>query len=134
MGKARNLEAKIHTLNKTTESLPNSQEPGQTCETKKKNPTETPKTATPFSTAGIQDELEFGKFAFLGGEIAGESKGGYLSHGLEIFAGVSHAEGQGGGSHLTDTSKDDLRGVTTPPRGNGSEQCEVQNRLNQTSL
>ena len=96
MGKAKNLEAKIHTLNKTTESLPNLQEPGQTCETKKKKPTETPKTATPFSTAGIQDELEFGKIAFLGGKIAGESTAGDLSHGLEISAGVLHAEGQGG--------------------------------------
>ncbi len=59
MGRAKNKKARIRTLNKTTESLPNSQEPGETCETKKKNPTETPKTATPFATAGIQDELEF---------------------------------------------------------------------------
>ena len=33
-----------------------------------------------------------------------------------------------GGSHITDTSKDDLTGVTTPPRGKGSEQCEVPNK------
>ena len=72
MGKAKNLKAKICALKKKTESLPNSQEPGQTCETKKMNPTETPKTATPFSTAGIQDELEFGDVAsFSCGKIAG---------------------------------------------------------------
>ena len=107
MGRAKNLKAKIRTLNKTTESLPNSQEPGQTCETKKRNPTETPKTATPFSTAGIQDELEFGDVAsFFGVEIEGESKGDYLSQGLEISAGVSHAEGQGGGSHLDKNKQD----------------------------
>ena len=53
MGKALHSKAKPRSLNKTTESLPNSQGTGQTCETKKKNPTETPKTATPFSTAGI---------------------------------------------------------------------------------
>ena len=35
---------------------------------------------------------------------------------------------KGGGSHLTDTSKEDLRGVTTPPRGTGSEQCNVPNK------
>ena len=79
MGRAKNQKARIRTLNKTTESLPNSQEPGQTCETNKKNPTETPKTATPFSTAGIQDKLEFGDVASLsGGQIALESKGDYL--------------------------------------------------------
>ncbi len=129
IGKAKNLKAKIRTLNKTTESLPNSQGTGQTCETKKKNPTETPKTATPFSTAGMQDELDFGDVAsFLGGEIAGESTGGDLSLGIEIFAGVSHAEGQLRQRHLTDTSKDDLKVVTTPPLGNGSEQCEVPNK------
>ena len=82
MGRAKNLKAKIRALNKTTESLPNSQEQGQTCETKTKNQTDTPKTATPFTTAGIQDELEFGDVAsFLGGKIAGESTGGDLSHG-----------------------------------------------------
>ena len=129
MGKAKNLKAKIRALNKTTESLPNSQEPGQTCETKKKNPTETPKTATPFSTAGIQDELEFGDVAsFLGGKIAVESKGDYLSQGLEISAGVSHAEGHGGNSHLDENKQDELMGVTTPPRGKRREQCEVQNK------
>ena len=102
MGKAKNFCS----LNQTTESLPNSQEPGQTCETKKKNPTETQKTATPFSTAGIQDELEFGDVAsFLGVEIAGESKGGYLSQGLEISAGVSYAERQRGGSHFDENNK-----------------------------
>ncbi len=94
IGKAKNLKAKIRSLNRTTESLPNSQEAGQTCETKKKKPTETPKTATSFSTAGIQEELEFGDVASLGGEIEGESKGGYLSQVLEISAGISHAEGQ----------------------------------------
>ncbi len=46
----------------------------------KKNPTETPKTTTPFSTAGIQDELEFGGVtSFFGGGIAGESRRGDLS-------------------------------------------------------
>ena len=80
MGRAKNSKAKPRSLNKTTESLPNSQGPGQTCETKQKKPTDTPKTATPFSTAAIQDELDFGDVAsFLCGEIAGESKGGYLS-------------------------------------------------------
>ncbi len=96
MGKAKNLKAKILSLNQTTESFPNSQEPGQTCETKKKKPTETPKTATSFSTAGIQDELEFGDIPSLVWQIEVESKGGYLSQVLEISAGISHAEGQGG--------------------------------------
>ncbi len=48
-----------------------------------------------------------------------------MSDGLEISAGVSHAERQGGGSHFDDNRQDELRGVTTPPRGNGSKQCEV---------
>ncbi len=95
MVKANNLKAKIRSLNQTTESFPNSQEPGQTCETKKKKPTETQKTATSFSTAGIHDELEFGDIASLGWEIEGESKGGYLSQVLEISAGILHAERQG---------------------------------------
>ncbi len=60
-------------------SLPNSQEQGQTCEKKKQKPTETPKTSTSFSTAGIQDELEFRNIASFGGKIERESKGGYLS-------------------------------------------------------
>ncbi len=55
MGKSKNNKAKNSALNKTTANLTHSQEPGQTCETKKKNPTETPKTATPFSTAKTQD-------------------------------------------------------------------------------
>ena len=126
MGKTRHTKAKIRTLNKTTEGLPNSQEPGQTCETKTKNPTETPKTATPFSAAGFQYELEFGDVASLsGGQIAGESKGDYLSPGLEISEGVSHAEGQGGNSHLDENKQDELMGVTTLPRGKRREQCEV---------
>ncbi len=71
MGKAKNLKAKIRSLYQITESLPNSQEQGQTCEMKEKHPTETTKTATPFSTACIQDELDFGDVvSFLGGEIA----------------------------------------------------------------
>ena len=63
MGKAKHTKAKSRSLNKTTESLPNSQWPGHTCETKQKKPTDTPKTATPFATAGIQDELDFGDVA-----------------------------------------------------------------------
>ena len=51
-----------------------------------------------------------------------------MSQGLEISAGVSHAEGQGGGRHLTDTRKDDLKRVSTPPIGKGSEQCDVPNK------
>ena len=129
MGKAKNLKAKIRTRNKTTESLPNSQGPGHTCETKQKKPTDTPKTATPFSTAGIQDELDFGDVAtFLGGEIAGESTGGDFLQGKEIFAGVSHADGKLWRRHYTDPSKDNLTGVTTPPRGKRSAQCEVPNK------
>ncbi len=89
MGKAKNLKAKIRSLNQTKSSLPNSHEQGQTCETIKKKPTVTPQTATSFSTAGIQDELEFGDIASFGGEIKGESKGGYLSQVLEISAGIS---------------------------------------------
>ena len=121
IGKAKNLKAKIRSLNETAAILPNSQELGQTGETKKKKPTETPKTATSFSTAGIQDELEFEDIASLGGEIEGESKGGYLSQGLEIPAGVSNAERQGVGSHF-DENTIDKRVVTTHPRmlGNGS--------------
>ncbi len=65
---------------------------------------------------------------FFGGEIAGESTGGDLSQGIEISAGVSHAEGQFSGRHLTDTSKDELTGVTTPPHGKRREQCEVLNK------
>ncbi len=85
---------------------------------RKKRTQLTPKTATPFSTAGIQDELEFGDVAsFSGGKIARESKGNYLSPGLEISAGVSHAEGQGGGSHLDENKQDEFMGVKTPPRG-----------------
>ena len=77
----------------------------------------------------MQDELDFGDVAsFLGGEIAGESTGGDLSLGIAISAGVSHAEGHLRGRHLTDTSKDDLKEVITPPRCNGSEQCEVPNK------
>ncbi len=57
-----------------------------------------------------------------------ESTGGDLSQGIEISAGVSHAEGQLRGRHLTDTSKDDLTVVTTPPRGKRSEQFEVPNK------
>ena len=74
IGKAKNLKAKIRSLNQTTESLPNSQEPGQSCETKKKKqkmkPNKATKTATSFSTAGIQDEFEFGDVvSILGGAI-----------------------------------------------------------------
>ncbi len=129
MGRAKNFKAKTRALNKTTESLSNSQEPGQTCETKKKNLTEKTKTATPFSTAGIQDELEFGDVAsLLGGKIAWESTGGDLPHGKEISAGFSHAEGQLRTRHTTDSSEDDLTVVTTPPRGKRREQCEVPNK------
>ena len=32
------------------------------------------------------------------------------------------------GRHHTNTSKDDLTGVATPPRGKRREQCEVQNK------
>ncbi len=129
IGRAKNQNARIRTLNKTTESLPNSQEPGQTCETNKKNPTETPTTAIQFSTAGIQDELEFGDVAsFSGGKIAGESRGDYLSPCLEISAGFSHAEGHGGNSHLDENKQDELMWVTTPPRGKRREQCEVPNK------
>ncbi len=60
MGKAKNNKAKNSALNKTTANLTQSQEPGQTCEPENKHPTPTPKTTTPFSTEGIQDELEFG--------------------------------------------------------------------------
>ncbi len=49
-----------------------------------------------------------------------------MSQVLEISVGISHAERKGGGSHFDDNTID-KRGVTTPPRGNGSEQCEVQN-------
>ena len=51
-----------------------------------------------------------------------------MSQGAEISAGVSHAEGQFRGRHLTDTSKDDLTGVTTTQRGKRREQCEVPNK------
>ncbi len=51
-----------------------------------------------------------------------------MSLGIEISAGVSHSEGHEVGCHLTNTSKDDLQGVKTPPRGNGSEKCEVPNK------
>ena len=66
--------------------------------------------------------------SFFGGGLAGESRRCNLSQGNEISAGVSHAEEHFRGRHLTDTSKDDLTGVTTPPRGKRSEQCEVQNK------
>ncbi len=32
------------------------------------------------------------------------------------------------GSHFDENRQDEFRGVTTPPRGNGSEQCEVPNK------
>ena len=51
-----------------------------------------------------------------------------MSQDLEISAWVSHAEGQLRGRHHTDSCKDDFKGVTTPPRGNGSEQCDVPNK------
>ena len=70
MGQAKNNKAKNSALNKTTANLTNSQEPGQTCEPENKHPTQTPKTTTPFSTAGIQDEFEFGEVvSILGGTI-----------------------------------------------------------------
>ena len=60
MGKAKNNKAKNSALNKTTANLTHSQEPGQTCEPENQRPTHTPKSTTPFSTAGIQDEFKFG--------------------------------------------------------------------------
>ena len=60
MGRAKNNKAKNSALKKTTANLTHSQEPGQTCEPENKRPTQTPKTTTPFSTARIQDEFEFG--------------------------------------------------------------------------
>ena len=51
-----------------------------------------------------------------------------MSQGNEISAGVSQAEGQFQGRHLTDTNKDDLTGVTTTPRGKSREECKVQNK------
>ncbi len=51
-----------------------------------------------------------------------------MSQGKEISAGVLHADGQFRGRNLPDTNKDDLTGVTTPPRGKRREQCEVQNK------
>ncbi len=96
MGKAKNNKTKNSALNKTTANLPNSQESGQTCEPENKRPTQTPKTTTPFSTAGIQDKLEFeGMTSFFGGGMQGRIAGrGDLSQDAEISAGVSHAAGQ----------------------------------------
>ena len=74
MCKAKQFKAFSRSLNETTVSIPNSQEQGKTCETKKKKPTETPTKATSFSTAGIQDELEFGDIASFGVELNGSRK------------------------------------------------------------
>ena len=61
MGRAKNNKEKNSALKKTTTAtLPTSQEPGQTCEPENKRPTQTPGTTTPFSTAGNQDEFDFG--------------------------------------------------------------------------
>ena len=97
---------------------------------KKKNPTETPKPTPPFSTAGIQDELEFrGRTSLFGGGIKGRIAGrGDLSEDAEISAAVSHAVGQLQRRHLTDTNNEDLTGVTTTPRGKRRDKCEVQNK------
>ncbi len=73
MGRVKNNKAKNSALKKTTANLTHSQEPGQTCEPENKRPTETPKTTTPFSTAGIQDEFEFGAVASILG-VAIEQK------------------------------------------------------------
>ena len=61
----------------------------------------------------------------MSGRIAGR---GNLSQGNKISAGVSQAEGQFQGRHLTDTNKDDLTWVTTTPRGKRREQCERQGK------
>ena len=97
---------------------------------KKKNPTETPKPTPPFSTAGIQDELEFeGTTSLFGGGMKKRIGGrGDLSEDAEISAGVLHAEEHFQRHHLTDTNHDDLTGVTTTPRGKKREQCERQSK------
>ncbi len=69
MGKAKNNKVKNSALKKTTTpTLPNSQKPGQICEPENKHQTPTPGKTTPFSTAGNQDEFDFGNVVpILGG-------------------------------------------------------------------
>ena len=58
----------------------------------------------------------------MGGRETKNKGGGRFVRIAEISSGVSHVERH----HLTDTTHDDLPGITPTPRGNRREQCERQ--------
>ena len=134
MGKAKNNKAKNSALKKTTANLTNSQEPGQTCEPENKRPTQTTKTTTPFSTAGIQDEFEFGDLVYLFGGANEQKNPTETPKPTPPFstAGIQdELEFRGRTSPFLGGMKgqfDDLTGVTTTPRGKRCDECEVQNK------